>query len=190
MISNRKKAGIVGILIIAAYGVLVSLFTESLPIIVLLEAMSGMAVISIALLLYPIIRPFNKGLTIGYLITKSIEGGAMIIAGFLILSEDPAILEIRNLININHVFIFIPASMFLYLLLYKSKLVPGFISLWGMIALVSLLIGNILELAGNTHPMVKLFYPLIMLNEIFLAIWLMAKGFNLSVLKGEANEKQ
>ncbi len=26
--------------------------------------------------------------------------------------------------------------------------------------------------------MIKLFYPLIMLNEVFLAIWLIVKGFN------------
>ena len=178
MNSNRKTAILVGVLILAAYGVLVSLFTESLTIIVLFEAMSGVAVIAIAVLLFPILKPWNKRITIGYLIAKVIEGGLMIIAGILVLSNSSLLLGIRNLINVSHAYFFIAASMLLYYLLYRSKIIPRFISVWGVIALVSLLIGNLLEIAGNTHPMIKLFYPLIMLNEIFLAIWLIVKGFN------------
>ena len=110
----------------------------------------------------------------------------MIIASILLLSDSSFFLGIRDLIYMSHAYIFILASMLLYYLLYRSKLLPRFISVWGVIALVSLLIGNLLEIAGNTHPMIKLFYPLIMLNEIFMAIWLISKGFNsTAITKGE-----
>ena len=177
MNSNRKTAIIVGVLILAAYGVLVSLFTESLTLIIFFEAMSGVAVIAIAVLMFPILKPWNKRITIGYLIAKVIEGGLMIISGILILSNSSLLLGIRNLINVSHAYFFIAASMLLYYLFYQSKISPRFISIWGVAALISLLIGNLLEISGNTHPMIKLFYPLIMLNEIFLAIWLISRGF-------------
>ena len=96
----------------------------------------------------------------------------------LLLSNSSSLLGIRDLIYISHAYFFIPASMLLYYLLYKSKLIPRFISVWGVIALISLLIGNLLEITGNTYQMIKLFYPLIMLNEVFLAIWLISKGFS------------
>ncbi len=185
MNSNRKTAILVGVLILTAYGVLVSLFTESLKIIVLFEAMSGVAVIAIAVLMFPIFKPWNKRITIGYLVVKVLEGGLMIIAGILILSNSSLLLGIRDLINVSHAYFFIAASMLLYYLLYQSKIIPRFISIWGVVALISLLIGNLLEVMGNTNPMIKLFYPLIMLNEIFLAIWLISRGFRISTKEDE-----
>ena len=186
MNSNRRTAIIVGVLILVAYSVLVSLFTESLTLIVLFELMSGAAVIAIAVLMFPLFKPWNKRITLGYLAVKAIEGGLMIIAAILLLSNSSLLPGIRDLIHVSHGYFFILASMLFYYLLYQSKLIPRFISVWGVIALVSLLIGNLLELTGNTHPMIKLFYPLIMLNEIFLAIWLIVKGFTSSA-KAEIN---
>jgi Domain of unknown function (DUF4386) len=183
MKSYRKTAVLVGILILAAYGVLASLFFESLTIIVLFESVSGAVVIIIAILMFPILKPWNKKITIGYFVAKVVEGGLMIIAGFLLLSNNTTFLGMRDIINVSHAYFFIIASMLLYFLLYQSKIVPRFISVWGVIALISLLIGNLLEISGNTHAMIKLFYPLIMLNELFLAIWLIVKGFNLSYRK-------
>ena len=187
MNSNRRTSIILGVLILAAYCVLGSLFLESLTIVVLLELMSGAAVIAIAVLMFPFLKPWNKKITLGYLAAKVIEGGLMIIAGILLLSDSSFFLGIRDLIYVSHAYFFILASMLFYYLLYQSKLIPRFISVWGVIALVSLLIGNLLEIAGNTHPMIKLFYPLIMLNEIFMAIWLISKGFNPSA-KTEINQ--
>ena len=190
MISNRRTAIIVGVLILVAYSVLVSLFTESLTLIVLFELMSAAAVIAIAVLMFPLLKPWNKRITLGYLVTKVIEGGLMIIAGILLLSSSSFFLGIRDLIYARPAHIFILASLFLYFLLYRSKLLPRFISVWGVIALVSLLIGNLLETAGYTHPMIKLFYPLIMLNEIFMAVWLIAKGCNPTVIASISNKTE
>ncbi len=188
MDSRSRTSKIVGVLILAAYCVLGSLFLESLTIVVLLELMSGAVVIAIAVLMLPLLKPWNKRITLGYLAAKVIEGGLMIIASILLLSDSSFFLGIRDLIYMSHAYIFIMASMLLYYLLYRSKLLPRFISVWGVIALVSLLIGNLLETAGNTHPMIKLFYPLIMLNEVFMGIWLIAKGFNPTAIVHAADE--
>jgi hypothetical protein len=103
----------------------------------------------------------------------------VIIAAVLFLSESVSLLDIRELILVSHAYFFIAASAILYYLIYISKLVLRFISVWGFVALLSLLIGNLLEISGIDHPMVMAFYPMIMLNEIFLAFWLMIKGFDL-----------
>ena len=103
----------------------------------------------------------------------------MIIAAVLFLSESVSLLDIRELILVSHAYFFIAASAILYYLIHISKLVLRFISVWGFVALLSLLIGNLLEISGIDHPMVMALYPMIMLNEIFLAFWLMIKGFDL-----------
>jgi len=78
MNSNRKTSIAVGVLILVAYGVLGSLFLESLALIVLFELISGAAVIAIAVLMFPLFKPWNKRITFGYLATKALEGGLML----------------------------------------------------------------------------------------------------------------
>jgi hypothetical protein len=184
MNTYKKTAIIVGALILIAYAVMASEVLESLIIVVLLEVISGVAVIAIAVLMYPILKPYNEKVTLWYAIFKVIEGVLIVIAGILLLSPDPLLLGIRDWINVSHVYIsFIPAALLFYYLLYISKLVPRFISVWGVIALISLLIGNLLEITGYSNP---IFYLLIVSNEVFLAIWLIVKGFNSSAIASES----
>ncbi|MEN7982445.1 MAG: DUF4386 domain-containing protein [Nanoarchaeota archaeon] len=179
--SNRKTAIIVGVLILIAYGVLVSVITESKITVMFFEVISGIAVIGIAVLMFPIFKPYNKKLTLSYLFFKTIEGALLIVAGILFLSLNTLLFEARNWIYIIQTHIFILSAFMFYYLLYKSKLIPRFISVWGVIALILVLIVNLLEITGNIPPMQILFlgYFPIILNEVFLAIWLIIKGFNL-----------
>ena len=61
-------------------------------------------------------------------------------------------------------------------LLYKSRLLPRFISVWGIIGVILVLIANMFELSGNSLGML-IFIPM-GLNELFLGLWLLIKGFN------------
>ncbi|GAG78300.1 unnamed protein product, partial [marine sediment metagenome] len=81
MDSNRKIAIIVGALILIAYGVLASSITESKIIVMLFEVISGVAVILIAVLMFPLFKPYNEKASFWYIFFRSIEGGLMIIAG-------------------------------------------------------------------------------------------------------------
>ena len=69
------------------------------------------------------------------------------------------------------------AYMFYYLL-FKSKLIPRFISVWGLIAVAILFTEMMLITFGDSLRMI-LMIPM-GLNEIFLGIWLIVKGFNLT----------
>ena len=179
MNSYRKTAIIVGALILIAYAVLASNITESKITVMFFEVISGVAVILIAVLMFPLFKPYNKKASFWYIVFRSIEGGLMIIAGILFLSHSNLLLEIRDGIYVGHGYIFAVAALFFYYLLYQSKLIPRWISIWGFIAAILLILANLLELTGLIPGLMILYLPIIS-NEVVLAIWLILKGFNLS----------
>jgi hypothetical protein len=75
----------------------------------------------------------------------------------------------------------------LYYVLYRSKLVPRFISAWGFIAAIALLTGSVLinidMFTGISEVGLELIFALpIAVAEIMLSIWLIVKGFNPSAI--------
>ena len=60
MNTNRKTAIIVGVLILVAYRLLGSGNPEAKILGMFLEAISGLAVITIAVLMFPLFKPYNK----------------------------------------------------------------------------------------------------------------------------------
>ncbi|NYT00697.1 MAG: DUF4386 family protein, partial [Methanocellales archaeon] len=111
MNSNRKNAIIVGVLILFAYAVLASSVIESKIIVMISEALSGVAVITIAVIMFPLFKPYNEKLSIWYVVFRSIEGGLMIIAGILFLSNSISLLGIRDGIYVGHGYIFAIAAL-------------------------------------------------------------------------------
>ena len=79
--------------------------------------------------------------------------------------------------------VFSLGALMLYPALYNSQLVPRIISLWGLVGSIVLLIANLLILFGFTElnsVIDNLLSLPIGLNEMVLAVWLIAKGFDLS----------
>jgi hypothetical protein len=73
---------------------------------------------------------------------------------------------------------FAVGAVVLYVLLYRTRLGPRFIAVWGLVA-VALVVTFNLTGADVTEfgPAVLLVAPII-LNEFFLAGWLIVKGFD------------
>lgn len=185
MNSNRKTAIIVGVLILLAYSLLGSDNPDAKVLGMFLEVISGLAVIGIAVLMYPLFKPYNKQASFWYIVFRDIEGGLMIVAGILFLSHSALLLEIRDGIYVGHAYIFAVAALIFYYLLYQSNLIPQWISVWGFIAAILLILVNLLEVMGILSGSMILYLPII-LNEIVLAIWLMVKGFNPSAIVSRA----
>jgi hypothetical protein len=184
---NRKIAIIVGILILIAYSIVGANNPNEKTLGMVLEFISGLAVISIAILMFSFLKPYGKKIAQLYLALKGVEGILMVIAGVLFLIHTPSLLELRNQIYLVHGYIFaIPALMFYYLL-YRSKLIPGWLSVWGVIAAILIIIVNFLEVMEIIPVLEFLYFPIVA-NEVILAIWLMVKGFNLTVMNGKENE--
>lgn len=175
-ISNRKRAVYVGIMILLAYGVLVSGMTQAKLPVLIADVISGLSVIGIAVLMYPLFKAFDKVASQVYLGLRSIEGLLMIIAGFVFLVSTSA----RDMIYNNiQIYPFIFGAFVFYYLFYISKLIPRFISVWGLLGTVALALSTGLKLFGLSFPIIDYFLVLIITNEIFLAGWLFAKGFSL-----------
>jgi len=177
---------------------------------VLLELLNGIAVIGIAVMMFPIFKKFNEALALGYVAFRIIE--AVIIFAALIsplalvaLSQEytsagtadssyfsgiwASFVTLRTILAAQMLGIFFGlAALLFYYLLYQSKLLPRFITIWGLIATILILSWNLLELVGLSISF-GLFLALpIILNEIFMGIWLIVKGFNSSPSPAEPSK--
>jgi hypothetical protein len=184
---QRSRAVWVGILILLAYTMLIYDATGNVPFGSTADIISGLAVIGIAVLLFPLFRlarngrindsTGNKILNLTYLFSKLVEGTLMIAGGICILFESTR--EYRSLIYANfHIYFFIAGALLLYLLLFRTRLVPRFLSVWGLAASVILLVVTGLGLAGIKHVILDAMLMPIVGNEVVLAVWLMVKGFS------------
>ena len=219
MDSSKKTARLVGALILIgivasiaggtmigsaldAAGDLRTLSINSTPVVlgVLLELITGLCVVGIAVMLFPVLKKQNEGLALGYVALRTIEAVIIMAAvvsplalvgisrGYAVAGAPDtaahhlvglAFVEVRKLLvgQFTGTF-FCLAAYLLFYLLYRSKLVPRFISVWGLIAVTLVLAWNWLELFGvHVPPGMVLALPMI-LNEVFLAIWLIVKGFD------------
>jgi hypothetical protein len=151
--------------------------TGNVPLGVIMDVISGLAVIGIPLLLFPLFNTDRtKKVNFIYLICRIIEGILMIIGGLFILH--PSLVGYRDFLYIHiHVYFFIAGALLFYLLLLQTQLIPTFISIWGIVATIFLLIVTIIKLFGVDLPVINVFLAPIITNELFLAVWLMVKGF-------------
>jgi hypothetical protein len=90
------------------------------------------------------------------------------------------LLEVRGIGSISTVVFCLGALMFYYVL-YRSKLVPRWLSGWGLIAAVPYLAGGVMGMAGIVNPWATIVTVIDMplaVQEMVLAVWLIVKGFN------------
>ena len=175
MKSTKYTTKFIGILILTAYLMLTKEFTNSKIIVFLTDILSGLSVIGIPILLKPYLQKTNKLFFNTYLGLKFIESILMILGGIFFLNT--SLQFIRNWIYESpHLFTFIIGGFLFYWLLLKSKLIPKFISIWGLVAIFSLALKTILGFLSITNPIIDTLLLLIIANEVFLAIWLMTKG--------------
>lgn len=169
---------------------------------VFLELINGLAVIGIAVAMYPIFRKQYEALALGYVALRIIEAVIIVAAvisplALIALSQEyinsgapetsyfqtlgSSLLAVRAIWVSTMLAIFFGlGALLFYYLLYQSKLVPRFISVWGFIAVALVLAWNLLETFGiHISIGIVLALPMI-LNEIFLGLWLIVKGFNAS----------
>lgn len=177
--SHRLTAVIVGVLILAAYSVILGGNPETKGLGMVVEVISGIAVIIIAVLMFQIFKPYYPKLSIWYLVLRFLEGGLLVVTGILFLSNSDPILKIYDGIHLGHGYIFVAAALIFNYLLYQTRIVPRWLSVFGIIASLMLLIVNLLEVTGVVSELMILKLP-IFLNEIILALWLIIKGFSAS----------
>lgn len=176
----------------------------------LLNFICAIAMIFIPIVLYPIAEKFDRGLAQSYIVFRALEGILFIylaIKSLSFISLSDAFIQAkpdvtsaiefigqsiqfhRHWAVIIYVVIFTLGAVSFYSLLYKSKLVPRFLSIWGYLAALFLLAGALIGIYNlgvfSRMPFMQAmiyFAPPIALNELFLGFWLIFKGFNESTI--------
>jgi hypothetical protein len=73
-----------------------------------------------------------------------------------------------------HMLVFCPGGILFYFLLYKSRVVPAALSLWGLTAIFPMLIGTLTQIFGYTIPFI--FYVPYVPFELVIGVWILVKG--------------
>jgi hypothetical protein len=169
--------------------------------------------IGIAITLYPVLRKYNENLALGFLSFRIIAAvfiiiGVICLLLLLALSRefmtagiaDPSYFHtFGNLLRtgrdlVNHVAMILALSvggLMFNFLLYQEKLVPGWLSVFGFVGNILAILASMLVMFHIidiiTTVYMVLFLP-IALQEMILAIWLIAKGFNSTAIVYAADE--
>ena len=176
----------------------------------LLHIIASFACAGIAIALYPVLRKYNEGLALGSVGFRIAEGmlyvfGSIGVLALLPLSQEfikagmpdasyfqtlaNSLLSMRDWTGILAVITFGPGALMYYAIFYKSKLIPRWLSGWGLVAAALCLISGILVMFNIidffTPVQIAINIP-IALQEIVLAVWLIAKGFNPSAIASRA----
>ena len=175
---------------------------------ILLEFTKIPAIALIPVFLFPILRKHNEALALGYVGFRFLE--AVLLVGIEInklslinVSRDylnNGGMDASHLQNIGnwiqsvndwtfsiYLIVFTLGALMFYSVLYRSKLIPRFISAWGFLAAALLLTGSVLIMVdaftGISALGLELIFALpIAVNEMVLAVWLIVKGFNPSAI--------
>jgi hypothetical protein len=158
----------------------------------------------IAVALYPVLKRWNVGLALGSVVFRTLEV-ALYIVGFVCLlsllplaqqftsalAADRAALQavgdalqsVHNRAALLGVFAFCMGAFLYYYLFLQTRLIPRWLSGWGIVAVILMLAACVLSLfSGN---LITSYIPLasqIFLQEMVLAVWLIVKGFSPAVI--------
>ena len=170
----------------------------------LLEIVAAAAVVGIPIAMFPILKKYNEGLALGYVGTRIFEGltiflNTIILLALLSLSNQfvnssipdvsyfettgALLLGIREWGSLLVDFSFpIGAVIFNYLLI-KTKLTPKWIAILGLVGGALWLATTPVRMYGFSPEWMDFLAAPIAFQEMILAVWLIVKGFNTSVVE-------
>lgn len=167
----------------------------------------------IAISLYPVLRKYNEGLALGAVGFRFIEGifgliGVIYLQALLVLSQEfvkagaidsshfqtlGALLlaGYQWVFNVGLLLAFSLGALLYYIIFYQTKLIPRWLSVWGIIGTALGIVAGVLVMFRFINPFstfqIILALP-IALQEMVFAIWLIVKGFNSSAIASESVE--
>jgi hypothetical protein len=163
------------------------------------------SVVAIPIVMFPILKKHSESLALGYVGVRIFEGFFDVaIYGIsplllLTLSRDfvnagapdasyfqtsgAVLLALNHWSHVLENFPYGLGALIFNVLLYRSRLIPRFLSVWGLIGATLMLVTGLLRMVDPSW--VYLALP-ILLYEMVLAVWLIVKGFNPSAIVSES----
>jgi len=171
----------------------------------------GLALALIPVLVYPIFKKRYQALALGYVIFRgALEAVMYIIFAISMLlliplsqgyvkAGSPETSHFQTLGGLLKgvsdlpilIFVFSLGALIFYSLLYRSRLIPRWLSVWGLIAITLHFATGFLTIFGfqtsfDTSNMIM--NSQIFFQEMVMAVWLIAKGFNPSAIASLSNK--
>jgi len=166
---------------------------------ILLEMINNGAVIALGVVLFPILRCYSVVLAFAYVALRLAEAlfiaiGDLALLSLVSLADNHGAAASANAEIVAHtadmlvsvvdwtlilgpgLFLAANAAILNYIL-WRTSLIPAVLTLWGMIGAALLLVGDIAVMYGFADN-VLYFAALFAVQEMALALWLIAKGFN------------
>lgn len=169
----------------------------------LLVLAMGLALALVPVVLFPIAKHYSERLALGYVVFRgALEpiayiGTAIPWLALIVVSREyvqagapngaawqaagATLLGVQAAFSSILVIIFSLGALMLYTMLYQSRLIPHWLSIWGVIAITMHLAAGCLQLFAVIQPTDPILFGMslpILVQELVMAIWLIAKGFN------------
>jgi hypothetical protein len=167
-----------------------------------IELIYALAVVGIIVTLFPILRKQNEALALGFSALRFIEAimaivGSIAILTLLTLSQEFVNAGVRDAsyfqttgdlllaardwaFLIGSGLVWSLSAVILNYLLYRSKLIPRWLSVWGLFGAILSFVAYLPEFFGIDS--LEILWIPIGVQEMVFAVWLIVKGFNSSVV--------
>jgi hypothetical protein len=170
----------------------------------LLYLIGYLACAGIVVVMYPVLNRLNAGLALGSVVFRTLEA-VFYLVGLICLLSLPvlgqqltsagvsnrsllqaigdSLVSVHDYAGLVGVFAFCLGGLMYYTLFFQTRLIPRWLSGFGIVAIILMLTACVLSLfSGNRiTSYIPLAFP-IFLQEMILAFWLIAKGFDPSAL--------
>src|SRR5215210_5683658 len=159
-------------------------------------------------LMFPVLKPHNERMAVGYLGFRVLDAAFIAIMVLFILLQIPlgseylnAGADASNLQALSNVFMegqldaynfgmitLGVASLMLCYTLYRAKLIPRILAVWGLVGYAVILGGSVLEVMG--FDLLSIHAIPGGLWEVFIGVWLIVKGFNSSAFASDSDKTE
>lgn len=169
----------------------------------------GFSLAMMSVVLYPVLKKYNKVLALGVVLFRGALEAVMyivVVVNWLLLltvSQEyikagaPASSYFQTfviiLLKANEQtaaitsIVFSLGALMIYYVFYRSKLIPRWLSGWGIIGAIPYLAAGVIGVFGLNLEILMM--PLA-LQEMVMAVWLIMKGFNPTAIKETKNENK
>ncbi len=182
-----------------------------LIMVAILNLVMAVAVAGVAFMIYPILKrvadtAVKEGLAVWYVGSRVTEGAVFVVAvlgtlAFLPLSQEfiaagapdashfqTSGVVLQSTIDLTYALgqtVFAIGAAMLYYLLYQSRIIPRWLSLWGLVASPLFVVASLsLTWTGDPNSTLStVLYVPMAIQEMVLAVWLIARGFNSAALR-------
>ncbi len=166
--------------------------------------MMGVSLMAMTVFLYPIFKKDSEELSLGMLLFRgALEGTAYFVDVLGILAmvalgneytatgaASPALQSVGNalfqFLNLKipfATFAFLIGSMCLYASFYRTRLIPHWLTIWGLIGVIPYLLNAVLQFLHVDFSLGIVLEMPLMIQELVMGAWLVIKGFNTGAIK-------